>query len=96
METDFSASRVEIEGFAWAYSAIFRGLLAGVRNTTMLAVSGVSRVGVAALTLSTSLLFVTANGAVVGLLGWMAGYAAEAGILALQLRYLDARKGRHR
>ena len=79
---------------AWAYSALFRGLLAGARNTTMLAVSGVSRVGVAALILSVSLLFVTANGAVIGLVAWMAGYVAEAGLLALQLRHLDARRGR--
>ena len=81
---------------AWAYSALFRGLLAGARNTTMLAVSGVSRVGVAALILSVSLLFVTANGAVIGLVAWMAGYVAEAGLLALQLRHLDARRGRGR
>lgn len=79
---------------AWAYSALFRGLLAGARNTTMLAVSGVSRVGVAALILSISLLFVTANGAVIGLVAWMAGYAAEAGLLALQLSHLDARRER--
>jgi hypothetical protein len=79
---------------AWAYSALFRGLLAGARNTTMLAVSGVSRVGVAALILSVSLLFVTANGAVIGLVAWMAGYVAEAGLLALQLRHLDAQRGR--
>ncbi|MBL6953634.1 MAG: hypothetical protein ISR50_13430 [Alphaproteobacteria bacterium] len=79
---------------AWAYSALFRGLLAGARNTTMLAASGVSRIGVAALISSSSLLFVTANGAVIGLIGWMAGYAAETGLLAFQLRRLDARRAR--
>jgi Na+-driven multidrug efflux pump len=77
---------------AWAYSAVFRGLLAGARNTTMLAVSGVSRVCVAALILSLSLVFVSANAVVVGLMGWIAGYAAEAGILTLQLRHLDKRR----
>ena len=75
---------------AWAYSALFRGLLAGARNTTMLAATGVTRIGVAALISSTSLLFVTANGAVIGIVGWMAGYGAEAGLLALRLRRLDA------
>ncbi len=79
---------------AWAYSALFRGLLAGARNTTMLAASGVSRIGVAALISSSSLLLVTANGAVIGLIGWMAGYAAETGLLAYQLRRLDARRAR--
>jgi len=81
---------------AWAYSALFRGLLAGARNTTMLAVSGVSRMGVAALIASTTLVFVTANGAVIGLLGWMAGYATEAGLLAFQLKRLDMRPPRGR
>ncbi len=75
---------------AWAYSALFRGLLAGVQNTTMLAASGVSRICVAVLISSFSLIFVTANGAVIGLVGWMAGYGAEAGLLAFQLRRLDA------
>lgn len=78
---------------AWAYSALFRGLLAGARNTTMLAVSGLSRVGVAALIASASLLFAAANGATVGLVAWVAGYAAEAGILALQFRRLDRKRG---
>jgi hypothetical protein len=76
----------------WAYSALFRGFLAGARATTMLAASGVSRVGVAALISSITMLFATANGAVIGLVAWMAGYAAEAGLLALQLRRLDARR----
>ena len=79
---------------AWAYSALFRGLLAGVQNTTMLAASGISRVGVAALISSAMLIFVQANGAVIGLIGWMAGYGAEAGLLALQLRRLDAARAR--
>jgi hypothetical protein len=75
---------------AWAFSALFRGLLAGVRKTTMLAASGLSRIGVAALIASSTLVFVSANGAVIGLIGWMAGYAAEAALLALELRRLDA------
>lgn len=78
---------------AWAYSAIFRGLLAGVRNTTMLAVSGLSRVAVAALISGVALLFAAANGAVVGLVAWVAGYAVEAAILALQLRRYDRTRG---
>lgn len=77
---------------AWAWSALFRGLLAGGRNTTMLAASGLSRIAVAALMSSTVLVFADANGAVVGTIGWMAGFAAEATLLALQLRRIDARR----
>ncbi|MBT3534507.1 MAG: hypothetical protein HN478_11565 [Rhodospirillaceae bacterium] len=79
---------------AWAYSALYRGLLAGARNTTMLAVSGLSRIAVAALIASTTLVFLSINGAVIGLVGWVAGYVVEAGLLALQLRRLDARRQR--
>jgi hypothetical protein len=77
---------------AWAYSALFRGLLAGIQDTTMLAASGVTRIAVATLISSSSLLLVGANGAVIGLIGWVAGYAAEAGLLAFQLKRLDARR----
>lgn len=77
---------------AWAFSALFRGLLAGVRNTTMLAASGLSRVAVATLVASSTLVFATANGAVIGLIGWMAGYGVEAVLLALALRRLDAER----
>ncbi len=81
---------------AWAYSALFRGLLAGVRDTTMMAVSGASRIGVAALISSAILLFATVNGAVIGLLGWMAGYAVEAALLAFRLKRLDLGRAERR
>ncbi|MBT3333638.1 MAG: hypothetical protein HOK21_21550 [Rhodospirillaceae bacterium] len=77
---------------AWAYSALFRGLLAGARNTTMLAVSGITRIAVAAIIASTTLIFVSANAVIIGLAGWMAGYAVEAALLAIQLRRLDRSK----
>ena len=77
---------------AWAYSALFRGLLAGARNTTMLAASGLSRISVAVLMTSIGLALPTANGAVIGIVAWMAGYGVEAGLLTVQLRRLDRRR----
>ncbi len=74
---------------AWAYSALFRGLLAGAQNTTMLAASGLSRIAVAVLVSGIGLFFAGANGAVIGIIGWMAGYGAETMLLAMQLRRLD-------
>jgi hypothetical protein len=74
---------------AWAYSALFRGLLAGARDTTMLAVSGMTRIAVAAIIVSTTLYFVSANAVIIGLAGWMAGYAVEAALLAIQLKRMD-------
>ena len=79
---------------AWAYSALFRGLLAGVRSTAMMAASGAARIGLAALISATLLVVVAANGAVIGLIAWVAGYAAEAGLLAFRLRRLDRRAAR--
>jgi len=80
---------------AWAYSALFRGLLAGAQNTTMLAVSGLSRIAVAVLIASLGFVFAGANGAVngavIGIIAWMAGYGLEAVLLALQLRRMDRR-----
>jgi Na+-driven multidrug efflux pump len=81
---------------AWAFSALFRGLLAGARSTTMMAVSGITRVAVAALISALVLLAAGANGAVAGLLAWMAGYGAEAVLLGLALRRLDTRRAARR
>ena len=76
----------------WAYSALYRGLLAGARDTTMLAVSGLSRIAVAVVVCAAGLAFAATNGAVIGLIGWMAGYGVEIALLALQLRRLDLRR----
>jgi hypothetical protein len=38
------------------------------------------------------LAFASANGAIIGLIGWMAGYGLEIALLALQLRRLDLRR----
>ena len=78
---------------AWAFSALLRGLLASARNTTMMAVSGVSRIGVVAVISSSTLILTTANGAVIGLIGWMAGYTAEAILLAYVLKRMDRKTG---
>ncbi len=77
---------------AWAFSALFRGLLAGARNTTMLAASGLSRIAMAILVSGAGLLLAGANGAVIGIVGWIMGYGTEAAVLALQLRRLDRRR----
>ena len=78
---------------AWAYSALFRGLLAGAQNTTILAISGLSRIAVAAL-ISGAIFFISdVNGAVVGIIGWMAGYGIEAIFLVFQLRKMDRKHG---
>jgi len=74
---------------AWAYSALYRGLLAGARDTTMLAASGLSRIGVAILVSGIGLIFDGVNGAMIGLIGWMAGYGAEIALLALRLKRID-------
>ena len=72
----------------WGLSAVFRGLLAGARATGALAVSGLARISAAALVAATSLLLPGGNGAVIGLAAWMAGYGAEAAILAIRVRRL--------
>ena len=72
----------------WGLSAVFRGLLAGARATGALAVSGPARVAAAALVASAALLLDDGNGAVIGIAAWMAGYGAEAAILAVWVRRL--------
>ena len=72
----------------WGLSAVFRGLLAGARVTGALAVSGLARVSAATLVAAASLLLPSGNGAVIGLAAWMAGYGAEAAILAIRVRRL--------
>ncbi len=72
----------------WGLSAVFRGLLAGARSTGALAVSGIARVSAATLVAAASLLLPGGNGAVIGLAAWMAGYCAEAVILAARVRRL--------
>ncbi|MCY4504278.1 MAG: hypothetical protein OXE57_22345, partial [Alphaproteobacteria bacterium] len=72
----------------WGLSAVFRGMLAGARVTGALAVSGLGRVSAATLVAAISLLLPGGNGAVIGLAAWMAGYGAEAAILAIRVRRL--------
>ena len=78
----------------WAYSALFRGLLAGVKNTMMLAASGLSRIAVAVLVSSVGIGIAQVSGPVIGIVGWMAGYALEATLLAMHLKSLDRRQGK--
>lgn len=71
---------------AWAFSALARGLLAGARDTAMMAASGISRVLLAVVIGAGGVFTGVENGAVIGLAGWIAGYAGEALLLARQLR----------
>lgn len=70
----------------WAYSALFRGLMAGARSTTVLAATGAARALSAGCAVSIALLDPTLNGAVLGLTAWTCGYAAEVVILWFRLR----------
>ena len=65
----------------WAFSALFRGLLASTRNTRPLALSGAGRIVAASMVAAIALGRPDANGAVIGLAAWMAGFALEALLL---------------
>jgi len=70
----------------WALAAYCRGLLAGARSTTMLALTGALRVGTVAAVGSLTLVVAGFNGAVLGLIAWILAYAAETGVLGWRLR----------
>jgi Na+-driven multidrug efflux pump len=70
----------------WAFSALFRGLLAGARSTTMLAATGAVRLLAAGLVASLVIADPLVNGALLGLAAWITGYASEVGILGWRLR----------
>ena len=70
----------------WSYSALFRGLMAGARSTTMLAATGAARIATATVIALAALAFPSINGAVLGLVAWICGYAAESIALWLRLR----------
>jgi len=65
----------------WAFSALYRGLLAGSRDTRVLALTGPVRGVVAGAIAAVSLVGPDINGAVLGLIAWMAGYACECALL---------------
>jgi hypothetical protein len=69
-------------------------LLAGVKNTMMLAASGLSRIAVAVLVSSVGIGIAQVSGPVIGIVGWMAGFALEATLLAMHLKSLDRRRGK--
>lgn len=72
--------------FFWAFAALFRGLLAGARSTTMLALSSSARIlAVCAVGMAT-LVNPQINGAVVGLVAWILAYALECVVLGWKLR----------
>jgi len=51
-----------------------------------------SRIVIAALVSGTIFVISDVNGAVVGTVGWMAGYGIEASFLAFRLRRMDQRR----
>ncbi|MEM7252040.1 MAG: hypothetical protein AAF493_11490 [Pseudomonadota bacterium] len=66
----------------WSFSALFRGLTAGTRDTRSLALTGGARLLVAVALSMTALADPTINGATIGLIAWVAGYATEVAILS--------------
>ena len=74
----------------WSFSAVFRGLLAGARRTGALAVSGVARIGAATAVSAVALAYPDANGAVIGLAAWMAGFAVESVLLGHRVLGISA------
>lgn len=75
----------------WAFSALFRGLLAGARNTRILAVTGPARVLVTGIISASALVAAGLNGAALGLAAWIAGYACEVLIFWIQSMRASAR-----
>lgn len=75
----------------WAFSALFRGLMAGARNTRLLAVTGPARVLVSGLISSSALFAAGLNGAVLGLAAWIAGYACEVLVFWIRSTHGSAR-----
>jgi O-antigen/teichoic acid export membrane protein len=69
----------------WAYTALFRGLLAGGRKTGTFAASAVLRVGTVVALGSVTFFIADLNGAVFGVVAWAAAFAAETVILGLRL-----------
>ncbi|MGK0172276.1 MAG: Na+-driven multidrug efflux pump [Gammaproteobacteria bacterium] len=65
----------------WAFSALFRGLMAGARSTTMLAATGAARMATAGGISVLALVHPELNGAILGLTAWISGYASEVIIL---------------
>ena len=70
----------------WSFSALYRGLMANARSTTMLAATGAGRLLCAASVSSLALFTGHINGALLGLGAWIAGYASEAAVLSLWLK----------
>ena len=72
--------------FFWALAAYLRGLLAGARSTTMLAITGVLRVATVAAVGTLTFVAPDLNGAVLGLGAWILAYAAETAVLGWRVR----------
>jgi Na+-driven multidrug efflux pump len=74
-----------IASFFWGFAALFRGLLASVRRTGVLAASAVLKLLVVAAVGTLTLGFGGHNGAVFGIVIWVAAYATEALVLGGRL-----------
>lgn len=70
----------------WALSALFRGLTARTRDTGILAATGGLRIATAAVIGAFTLVAPEVNGALLGLVAWIAAYAVEVTTLGLRLR----------
>jgi Na+-driven multidrug efflux pump len=70
----------------WALGAVYRGLLAGARQTGVLAVTGGVRLAAVLAVSSVCLAWPQANGAVVGVLALAGAFGCEAALLGRSLR----------
>lgn len=70
----------------WALGSLYRGLLAGARQTGVLAFTGAVRLAAVGAVSSLCLAFPQANGAVVGVAALSAAFACEAALLGRSLR----------
>lgn len=77
----------------WGYSSLFRGLLAAMRKTQIIAGSALIRLLVVIAVGSTTLISPTLNGAAVGVAAIGAAFLAEALILGWRVRYFKRLPG---
>ncbi len=69
----------------WGYAALFRGLLAGARRTTVIALSAALRLAAVVAMGGLALLAPGMNGAVFGVVAWALTFAVEAAVLGQRL-----------
>ena len=74
-----------VNPYLWAHAAVYRGLLAGARQTGVLATTGLARIAAVSAVSSICLFWPAADGALVGVLALTAAYGIEAVMLGRTL-----------